>query len=256
VLTTYTGPCTITAANTVINAKTLNCDLVVHAAGLVVTKSKINGQVWLDQDISGSSSWSMSLTDTEVAVPGPSHAQDVPAVCCGMYTLLRVNAHGGHNGAQCENGNRWCSITDSFLHGPYQPPSGDTHLGGFLSDGSDNITLRHNTVWCDAAVNSSGGGCTGDINLIPNFAPVNGALIDSNLLGANVGSSFCTYGGEKSTSQFPHSNHVVYQNNVFQRGTNNQCADFGPVTHFDSTRPGNQWINNTWDNGGTVPPAN
>jgi hypothetical protein len=35
----------------------------------------------------------------------------------------------------------------------------------------------------------------GDINLIPHFGPLHGALIQGNYLGANIGSSFCTYGG-------------------------------------------------------------
>jgi hypothetical protein len=252
-LTNYTGPCTITTPNTVIDSKTINCgQLAIKAANVTVRNSKVNGGVWLDQDQPNSAGWSMNVTDTEV----DSGTQHVPTICCGMYTLTRVNAHGGQNGAQCENGNQYCTIVDSWLHGQYLPDNEPWHLGGFLSDGSTNITLRHNTVVCDHPVNSLQEGCTGDINLIPNFAPIQGAQITRNLMGANVGSAFCTYGGEKSTSQFPHSDHVVYQDNIFQRGTNRKCADYGPVTGFATGNPGNQWVNNRWDDGATVPPAN
>jgi hypothetical protein len=230
--------------------------LVVNAANLVVKNSKINGRVWMDQDVDNGSSGhhSVSLTDTEV----DSGYGDYPTICCGRYTLLRVNAHGGHNAAQCENNDTYCTITDSWLHGQLDGKSlgsNGWHLGGFLSDGSDNITLKHNTVACDHVAEGDGG-CTGDINLIPNFAPVHGAQIDSNLMVANIDSAFCTYGGEKSTSQYPHSDHVVYSNNVFQRGTNSNCADYGPVTSFNVNGTGNQWTNNVWQNGGTVAPAN
>jgi hypothetical protein len=251
-LSDYTGPCTISVANTVIDSKIVNCSrLTVQAAHVTIKNSKVNTNIWLDQDMSGSATWSMAVIDTEVDA-GP---HDIPAICCGKYTVTRVNAHGGHNGAQCENRDSYCTITDSYLHGQYMPPGSTWHLGGFLSDGSDNITLTHNTIVCDHPVDH-GEGCTGDINLIPNFAPVSGALIENNLLGANTGSAYCTFGGEKSTSPYPHSDHVVYRNNVFERGTNGRCADYGPVTFFNINNPGNEWVNNRWDSGELVAPVN
>jgi hypothetical protein len=91
------------------------------------------------------------------------------------------------------------------------------------------------------------------INLIPHFGPLPAALIKDNFLGANAGASFCTYGG--AGVEHPAS-HIVYTGNVFQRGTNNMCAAYGPVTSFDSTAPGNVWANNTWDDGAAVAPEN
>ena len=44
-LSAYTGPCTISAANTVIDAKTINCDLTIRDHGVKITRSKINGTV-------------------------------------------------------------------------------------------------------------------------------------------------------------------------------------------------------------------
>jgi len=72
------------------------------------------------------------------------------------------------------------------------------------------------------------------------------ALVQNNFLGANTGSAYSTNGGEKSTSQFPHSDHIVYRDNIFQRGTNRKGSAYGPVTAFNSNGPGNQWINNKW----------
>lgn len=250
-LSPYTGPCQITAANTVIDSKTVNCDLDIHAANVQVTKSKVNGQVWLDTDLAGSSSWSASVTDSEV----DAGMVQLPAVCCGNVTVLRSNIHGGQTAVQCDGGSL-CLVQDSWLHGQQLPDTANWHLGGFLSDGGNlGIKLIHNQIVCDHAPNSLGEGCTGDINLIPNFATMSGVLIQNNLLGANTGSAYCTFGGEKSTSPYPHADHIVYRDNVFQRGTNSRCADYGPVTDFNPSGVGNQWINNLWDDGSPVSPA-
>lgn len=253
-LTTYTGSCTITTANTTIDSKTVNCDLSIQASNVTIQNSKVNGQIVLDTDLASSTGWSMTIIDTEV----DEGTDDLPAICCGRMSLLRVNAYGGHNGAQCDIGSvsdiDHCTITDSYFHDPYNPPTGDSHLGGFLSDGGDRVTLTHNTVWCNVAVNASGGGCTGDIQLIPNFAAVTNATIHRNLLGANIDASYCTYGGQKPGFDTGHD--IVYTENVFQRGSNDECAAFGPVANYDDTWVGAIWSNNVWaDDGTEVPPA-
>jgi hypothetical protein len=252
VLSAYTGPCTITTAGTIIDAKTVNCDMSIQAANVTIKNSKVNGLVTLDTDLGGSSTWSMTVQDTEI----DAGVQQRAAISTGNMTVIRANLHGGITSAQCEETSVFCSITDSWLHGQEIPDTAPWHLGGFLSDGGSGMVLTHNTVVCDHAVNSVGEGCTGDLNFIPNFAAISGATVDHNLLGANIGSSYCTYGGEKLSSPTPHSDHIVYKNNVFQRGSNNICAAYGPVTNFDINQPGNQWLNNTWADGGIVDPAN
>ncbi len=253
VLSAYTGPCQITTAGTVIDAKTANCDLDIRAANVTIKRSKVNGLVILDTDLAGSSAWSFTLVDSEV----DASTQQRAAVSTGNMTVLRSNIHGGVTAAQCEEKSVSCTITDSYLHGQYIKPNSNWHLGGFLSDGGGPITLRHNFVTCDQqAVYGSDGGCTGDINLIPNFGTAHNVTIDSNLLGANTHSAFCTYGGERSDGAYPHGNHIVYTNNIFQRGTNKLCAAYGAVNAFNSSGTGNVWTNNKWDDGTTLPPAN
>jgi hypothetical protein len=249
-LTDYTGSCTIATPNTVIDSKAVNCNLLIRAANVRILKSKVNGNVILDVDLPGSSAWSFTLQDSEV----DGGQIQLSAVGWGNLTVLRSNIHGGQTSVQCEENSVSCVVQDSYLHGQYIPPGEPWHLGGFLSDGGQRITLRHNFVVCDQPVNSVGEGCTGDINLIPNFAPIKGALIEHNLFGANIGSSYCTYGGEKSTSATPNSFDVVYKDNVFQRGLNGKCAAFGPVTDFQVRNSGNQWTNNRWDNGVAINP--
>lgn len=251
-LTNYTGPCVITEAGTVIDGKTIDCDIDVRASDVTIKNSMINGLLVLDTDLDGSSAWSMTLMDSEV----DGGMQQRAVVSSGNMTVLRANLHGGITAAQCEEKSVSCTIRDSWLHGQYLPDTANWHLGGFLSDGGTQMTLEHNTVVCDHAVNSVDEGCTGDINFIPNFAPISGASVEHNLLGANADGSYCTYGGEKSSSPTPHSDHIVYQDNVFQRGVNGMCGSYGPVTNFDVGQPGNEWTNNRWDDGSAVDPAN
>jgi hypothetical protein len=244
-LTAWTGGCTVTGNNIVIDSKTINCPNGIDLAGTNITikNSKINGLVEVDTE--DFPSRSASIIDSEVN--GGNF--DLAATGIGNLTILRANIYGGHNGMQCDEFSSACNIQDSWIHGQYQPPTGDSHLGGILSDGTKNFTIKHNSVFCDAPVNVDGGGCTGDVNLIPNFAAINGATITYNLMGANKDSSYCTYGGEKPPSPTPHSFNIVYQNNIFQRGVTGHCDAYGPVTDFKFTGAGNVWTNNKYDDG-------
>lgn len=246
------GDCVLQTANQVIDGQTLNCNVVPRASGIVIKNSKINGVVALDTDLSGSNGWSITLQDTEVA----AGVVQLAAVCCGNSTIVRSNIHGGQTGVQCEEKSVSCVVRDSWLHGQELPATANWHLGGFLSDGGQNMTLVHNTVVCDHPVNPLNEGCTGDINFIPNFAPISGALVQDNLFGANPDAAFCTYGGEKPSSPFPHSDHIVYLDNVFQRGGNGKCAGYGAVNAFNVAGPGNVWSGNVWDDGTTVAAVN
>jgi hypothetical protein len=261
-LKTYTGSCTITSAVT-IDSKTMNCSggVTVRAAGVVIRNSKINGRIVVDTDTN--QSWSLSLTDSEVNADGLG---GVSAITNGNVSILRVNIHGGHNGLQCEEHASFCSVKDSWIHDQYLAAGSGDHLGGVASFGSSVsckgsnasgvpacLELVHNSIVCDAAPTSQGGGCTGDVNLLPQYGPLNGAIIQDNFMGANAGAAFCTFGGAKQS--YP-ATHIVYTGNVFERGSNNKCADYGPVTFFDSGATGNVWSGNTWDDGSAVKAMN
>jgi hypothetical protein len=249
-LTTYHGPCEVTKAGTVIDAKTVNCDLVVRAANVMIKRSKINGVVLLDSDVPGSDKWSYTLADSEV----DAGVQEHPAVSYGNMTVLRSNIHGGATSVQCGEHAISCTIEDSWLHGQQIPINADWHLGGFLSNGGHNIRIRHNRIVCDTPVTPSGEGCTGDLNLFGDFAVITDVIVSDNFLGANTGASYCIYGGDSATKPYPHANRVTVTGNVFERGKNNKCGAYGPVSTFNSQGVGNVWENNTWSTGGHVNP--
>jgi len=251
-LTNYTGSCTITTNNVVIDAKTINCDVAIRAKGVVIKRSKINGQLGTSEE----TPYSYTLQDSEVDAGVVQGA----AVGSTNMTILRSDIRGGATSVYCYSN---CTVRESWLHGQRLPAGADWHLGAFLANddgldpgGTTNAVLVHNTIHCDALPNSADGGCSGNINLYGDFGPISHVTIDNNLFGANTGISYCVYGGESSSKPYPNADHVVIINNVFQRGTNGKCGAFGPVSSFSTSRPGNQWTNNVWDNGAPVGPAN
>ncbi|MGQ0576435.1 MAG: hypothetical protein ACT4RN_19845 [Pseudonocardia sp.] len=250
-LTPYDGPCEITVAGTVIDAKTVTCALDVRAAGVVVSRSLLGDGIRLDTDRPGARGWSYTVQDSEI----DGGTAQLAAVGWGNMIVLRSEVRGGATSVQCWSSAVSCVVRDSWLHGQYLPPDDDWHLGGFLSNGGSNIELTGNTIVCDAVPNAVDGGCTGNLNLIPDFAVIENVRIVGNLLGAGPGGAYCTYGGDVATKPFPDANNVVYRDNVFERGPTGQCATYGPVTAFDVDGVGNVWVNNRWDDGTPVIPT-
>jgi hypothetical protein len=270
-LTAYTGPCTITTNNTVINAKTISgCEvndgsLVIEASNVQITNSQVNMRIWLDTDPAASPGWSVSLTDSDVIV---SRVDNLAAVCCGNYTITRSELQGSDYSAQCEMGTvggnhgSTCTIRDSYLHGQNTDPAQDWHAGGFISEGGPNVvTIDHNYIVCDVPTNPVGGGCTGDLNLLAWFGQMQDATITNNFFGqtgftprnpaAGPSSEYCIYGGPVAPN--PTTLRVKFRNNVFEKGVSGLCGNSGPVASWDPTGTGNEWIGNVYDDGTPVP---
>jgi hypothetical protein len=259
-LTPYKGPCVIKTDHTVIDGKVVSCELIVAARHVVIRNSAL-AIVVLDQDdmhADHQKGWSLRIVDSEV----DAGRSDGPGVCCGNYTLLRVEMRGGHNGAQCENGARYCTLVDSWIHGQYEPAGGRRHLGGFLNDGGTPTFLLHNSITCDAPAENDDGGCTGDVNLIPNFGAMRRVLVQHNYLGANANSAFCTYAGSLGPAPYAgRANRIVDIDRVVgrdhtvahpapgQAGSTHRCASYGPVIGYRADRPGNVWSGNQYDDG-------
>jgi len=220
----------------------------VRAPDVIIRTSKINGVVYLDRSALGSDTWSVTIEDSEVA------AGDVivGAVREGNITIIRSNIHGGQHSVHC-GGN--CTVTDSWLHGQYVFTSPtDSHNNGFLSNGGSNMTLTHNTLSCDAP-NIGSAGCSGDLSLFGDFSPITDVTIDNNLFTASLDTPFCLFAGYQDNKPFGLDvDNIDITNNVFQRGTNNLCGAFGPVTNYlldgvGTPPPNSTWQNNTWDDG-------
>lgn len=241
-LTPYTGSCTITTANTVIDAKTLNCDLVIRATGVRVTRSHLNGR------IVSTSGGSVSVSDSYV---DGGQQETFPAVGQENITLTRVEVVGGQHSVQCYSN---CTVQDSYLHDQMQPADGG-HVNAFISNGGSNFTLTHNTLWCTVRPTSVGGGCTADVSFFGDFGPVSRATVSNNLFKARSdGAGYCTQAGWNPGKAYPDSTYMVYRNNTFERGTNGKCGIWGPVTAFNPNATGNVWSGNVFTDGVAIQP--
>jgi hypothetical protein len=272
----YTGSCTVTAANTVIDSKVVNCSPLVvgsGASGLMIKNSYLKGGVIQN---GGSASFTIqdSLIDNAVSYPACSNG-GCPAgkyACgdpnnattqCGVgyrnYTILRTEIINTNRAAYCES---TCTIQDSYFHGTnlWPDPSNKAHASSVRNE--QNLTLRHNSLACDYKGPFPNGeiGCSADMSGYPDFAPIKDDTIDSNLfIENNVGAGYCIYGGATSgkpaSSDPTNATNIKITNNVFQRGANGKCGAYGAVVDFASSRTGNVWTNNKWDNGAAVNPG-
>ena len=100
-LTPYTGTCTITVANTVIDAKTVTCSqLLIRASGVRITRSRITGSA--DPAVAVDSG-DLAISDTTILT-----ATDTTGLGDNNWVGLRLNISGGNRGANCDN---HCTLT-------------------------------------------------------------------------------------------------------------------------------------------------
>jgi len=242
-LSNYTGSCTVTAANTVIDAKTINCSLTIRAKGVKITRSVINGTVY--GATNGSSSFTISDSNVNIG------AREGTGIGDGYFTATRVHVTGGTRSINCFIN---CTVEYSYVHGQFTDKTGVAHESG-VRMGSGSV-IRGNTIACDAPDVPPDAGCSAALTGYGDFAVVQNNTIDGNLFIAGSG-GYCAYGG--SSQGKPYSagvNNIRFTNNVWQAGSNGKCGYYGPITSFDSKAPGNVWSNNKFDNGKTVSPAN
>ena len=247
-LSPYTGPCTITTPNTVIDAKVVDCQILVRADNLTIRNSLLRGGV------SGMESNGASFTIED------SKLENGVCVNCSVdgwnFTIKRTEINGSNRAAYCMH---VCRIENSWLHGTALDPNSEWHASAVRAE--QYASLYHNVLACDwtGPFNNDELGCSADMSGYPDFAPIHHNTIDSNLFAANpIGLGFCAYGGGTATKPYSgdplNATYIVFKNNVFQRGSNGKCGTWGAITDFAVGRTGNQWTGNKWSDGATVNP--
>ena len=225
-----------------IDAKTINCDLVIHAANVKISRSKINGIVSDGTDNNG---YSFTLTDSTVDA-SPDGARQVTAVGEVNFTVIRSNIAGGNRSVNCIV----CTVQDSYLHGQDRDNGGTWHESAIRMN--DHGVILHNTISCDAPTVGDAG-CSADLTGYGDFAPVEFNLIENNLFTATPSGGFCAYGGSSKGKAYSNDTHDIrFINNVFAHGSTGNCGIWGPVTDYDPTRPGNVFTGNVWTDGKPV----
>ena len=235
-LSAYAGPMTVRTAGAVIDAKRVVGGLRITARDVVITRSEIKGTVHVEP--------SGSVTITDSTVDGGTSPDS--AVSQYNLTLRRVEVVGARASVGCA-GN--CLVEDSWLHGQYMPAGSDWHGDGFLTNGGDDMVLRHNTLACDSRPTGAGGACSAAVAAYGDFEPVTNLVVEGNFFAPSP-AGFCMYAGFDPGK--PHGRAaagIVVTDNVFARGSNGRCAAYGPVTAVAPTGRGNVFSGNTWDDG-------
>jgi hypothetical protein len=258
-LTPYTGPCTITAANTVIDGKTVNCYLEIRAPGVVIRNSLINGRVWIGDP---APSYSFTITDSTVDA-GPvdtssTHVNDgTRAIGASHFVATRVETIRGVSGIFCEYD---CTVRDSWVHGQDTDEGGYAHQSGIRMGSGASQHIFHTSLVCDAKEVQPDAGCSADLTGYGDWGPIQNNLIERNLFLWSESSATCAYGGSTPGKQFPNGTNNVFRDNVFQRGPGGRgagalghCGFWFAILHLDAGQRGNQWVNNRWDTGELVP---
>ncbi len=243
-LTAYAGPCTITQANVVIDRKTINCDLNIRAAGVKVTRSLINGVIATDDNSNG---YSFTISDSTV---NAGNAENT-GIGAAHFVATRVHVYGGNRSIHCY---RSCTVQDSYVHGQFTDASGVAHESGIRM--GQSATIRHNTIGCDAPNVPPDAGCSAGLTGYGDFDVVQNNLVEDNLFLPSTG-GFCAYGGSSPGKPYSGTtNHIIFRNNTFRRGSGGNCGYWGAITDFDSNAPGNVWVGNVWDSGAAVRASN
>jgi Bacterial TSP3 repeat len=253
-LTPYTGPCSITEDDTVIDNKTVDCDLEVRAGGLIVRNSQVNGSVWIDGPDAGASA---TVIDSTIdAGPVSDTTTRSEAIGSARFTAIRVEMVRGRSGGWCEY---YCEVRDSWIHGQDYDESGHVHFSG-MRQGSgalpESQKLIHNTIACDVKASPPDGGCSADVTGYGDFATIQNNLVEKNLLLTSQDTATCAYGGSSKSKPFPDGANNVWRDNIFQRGPKGPCGQYFTMSDLDAGQRGNQWIQNHWNTGELMPLPN
>ncbi len=219
-----------------------NGAVTVNAANVKITRSLILGPVRPSDTLTG-----LVISDTTINCQCLSNSDnDTPvAIMENNYTLLRVNIYNAGHGAAVKNN---VVIQDSYIHGLGN--NNQAHKDGiFIGDGHGSRII-HNNVECN---DGPARGCTAAIGIFDDFSDVYDFVIDGNLL--NTGGAYCFYGSGGPDKPFV-SHNITFTNNHFGRKFEPDCGVLGPVTYWDSSKPGMVWSGNVWDDTGQpVPPV-
>lgn len=215
-LTDYTGPCTITTAGAVIDAKRVLCeDLDVNAPGVVIRNSEVHGEI--RHSVAGE-----PLQVVDSTLGPPTGCDPGSAISEAHYTATRLEVRNVGDGFRYSGDN--ITVQDSYVKicdeaGENEEWHADGMQGYF---GGENAVFHHNTVDMPEE-----GGVTSPV-FWADYSAGGLRLTDNLLMGGGYVIRVYHYGGAR---------HVVSGNRVA-----NDRWGFGPV---DSHCGQIDWSDNT-----------
>lgn len=266
-LTDYTGPTTITTANTVIDSKRIRGQLNIRAAGVVIKNS-----LFLLSNtgaINVNNVYHLTVMDTELDGQGLDNSSGgISLIGDGSYTLIRVNAHRSGDIARINWGG--VAIIDSWLHDTQciqsschndvlQSTDGNCNMTGPSKDAisgpvpgtSDNnpgdycIKIVHNRLENPQEQTSC-------ILLKADQDNIHDVLVKDNLFN---GGGYTVYWYDSNDMTTFHATKGKFINNRFMRAPAGYFPNggrYGPAAFRAVELP--EWTGNVWDDNGQVIP--
>lgn len=131
-------------------------------------------------------------------------------------------------------------VSNSYIH--TSRTGSDSHRGAVGNNGGSNNAVINNVLICE------GRGCSAAIPMYGDFAPVDGMLVQGNLI-ATTG-SYCAYGGSIDSKKFPNGSGVKFIDNRFSTQFFPTCGRYGVISGFDDGIRGNEFRGNVWHESG------
>jgi hypothetical protein len=153
------------------------------------------------------------------------------------WTLDHAYVHNVGRGVRLTNDN---SVTNSYIYSSRSFP--DAHRGAAGNNGGRNNELVNNVLICE------GTGCSAAIPMYGDFAPVDGMLVEHNLIATTGG--YCAYGGSLDGKPYPDASNVKFIDNHFSTRYFPTCGRYGHLAGFENGVRGNEFRGNMWHESG------
>ena len=236
--TRTTGSLSSTAAGEVISGVTVNGSLVVRHDNVTVRDVRVNADstymIQVLEKADGTCPTNVLIEYTEI--DGAAAAEnDIPLYSpdCG-YVFDHGYIHNvGRTSRIIDN----TTISNSYIFSDRTGDSG-AHRGAVGTNGGSNNQIINNVLMCE------GRGCSAAIPMYGDFQPVDGLLVQHNLMATTGG--YCAYGGSLDSKPYPLGSNIRFIDNHFSTRFFPTCGKYGTVTSFDNGVRGNEWAGNVW----------
>jgi hypothetical protein len=206
------GDFIISQDNTIIDSKRIDGCVIVRAKNVTIKRSLITNcqafyNIWMQELPGGGIRDTSNFLMEDVEVDGNqvfTNAAIVDDNGKGM-TIRRMDMHDVADGPH--PGENWL-IEDSYIHNMYVCPN-DCHTDSIQSAGAINVTIRHNTI-LNNPDNNGTGGKNAVVRIATEQGPVNGFIVDNNLLdGGNYAVQVRSQGNGAPTGVVITNNRIV-----------------------------------------------
>jgi hypothetical protein len=219
---------------------------LLNTAHVTLIRCKLNGYVDCDNDAT------FTAIDCDIDAGSWTNA----AVGFSDLKIIRCNISGGITSV---NGTNNTLVEDSYTHGHYVDPVGQTHTGAITCFGNGgNMIIRGTTIYNDSVDNGVGGGPSGNFQLYGDNGPIDNILVEYCYLPYTAGGFSASLGLNPGKPGGSNPTHIVFRHNIFSKGPNGKGAAFGTVTSWlpdanDGVNGvGNQFYDNVWQDGSGI----